>query len=269
MQIGGTWVNDPALYPLTPTSQGGTGEWSSFTGPMDVGVAPPNWSGWAAEASGVHDEFYRALFRNLKARQAGKGTVYMRPWYEFNGDWMPYSVRNSDIANFKTAWIRMAGIARTEFPQMRLVWGTAASDKGLDLAAAWPGSEYVDVGGIDFYNNYPFVTTQAGFDAKIATGGGKGSLNLLRDFFAARGKPIAINEWSNQGAVRTASQGGGGESPQFIRSFRNWMTANSGTGPGKMLYEVQFNLWADQFEFFNGQTTSLQPLTAEEYRRLF
>lgn len=258
VEIAGTWVNDPALYPL----QRG-GELGAWTKPVDVAVAPPDWQGWQAEADGVHDEFYHRLFANLRTLRAGKGTTYVRPWYEFNGSWMPYHMTNADIPAFKRAWARMAAIARAEFPQVQLVYCASAAT-GSDVYSAFPGTQYVDVGGIDFYNNYPWVNTQEAFDRKADNGAGAYSLNDLQSFYQGQGLPIAINEWSNQGADRTAAQGGGGESPEFIDSMHAWMAAHAGGGAGGLLYELQFNLWSDQFQLFPaGQT--VQPLTAARY----
>ncbi len=262
IEIGGTWLNDPALYTLT-----GSGELANFSGPVDVGIAPPSWSGWQAEANGIHDDFYRQMFTNLRAARAGKGTVYVRPWYEFNGNWMPYSVAPGQEQLFKQAWIRMAGIARAAFPDVKLVLCASAAN-GANVMAAFPGKQYVDVGGIDFYNNWPFVTTQAGFDDKIINGAGAYSLEKLRSFYGSQGVPVAINEWSNQGAQRSTAQGGGGESPQFMNSMYNYIRSHAGSGPGQITYEVLFNLWPAEFQLYPANQT-VQPLTAAEYAKLF
>jgi hypothetical protein len=133
----------------------------------------------------------------------------------------------------------------------------------------YPADADVDVLSIDFYNNYPFCTTSACFADKIENGAGSNSLADLVRLGAQHGDAVLISEWSNQGASRSSSQGGGGESPQFLRDWNAWLRNNAGSGPGKVLGEVQFNLWPDQFEFYNGSSTRLQPQTAEEYRRLW
>ncbi|SDS63944.1 glycosyl hydrolase [Microlunatus soli] len=264
-EIAGTWVNSPELYTLQPG-----GELGAWDKPVDVGISPPDWQGWQAEAAGAHDDFYRQAFATMKKLRDGKGTTYVRPWYEFNGNWMPYAVGGGDTAAFKQAWIRVATIARQEFPGVQLVYCASAAN-GSDVYSAFPGKEYVDVGGVDFYNNYPFVTSQAGFDAKADNAAGAYSLNDLAQFYAQQGLPVAINEWSNQGARRGVAEGGGGESPQFIESMHRWMTAHAGDGTpqaGKLLYEVQFNLWPDQFQLYPADQT-VQPQTAAKYAEVF
>jgi hypothetical protein len=42
--------------------------------------------------------------------------------------------------------------------------------------------------------------------------------------------PIIISEWSNDARP---DEGAGGESPDFMRLWHNWHTANAGTGPAK------------------------------------
>jgi hypothetical protein len=263
--IDGTWINSADAPTLEPG-----GELGNWTQPVDIGVAPPDWQGWAAEANGVHDTYYHQLFAKLAQLRAGRGTTYVRPWYEFNGNWMDWSVGAGDVSAFKAAWIRMAGIARQEFPGVKLVFCASAAN-GSDVYSEFPGQAYVDVGGIDFYNNYPWVTTQAGFDDKADNGAGASSLNDLTSFYAQHGLPVAIDEWGNEGAARSAADGGGGESPQFIDSMHAWMEAHAGVGtagPGQLLYEIYFNLYPDQFQLFPSDQT-VQPQTAAEYARLF
>lgn len=267
VDIGGTWINDASM----PTMQPGA-EWGSFTGAMDVGLNPPDWQGWAAEAAGVHDAFFRQAFRTLRTLRAGRGTTFVRCWYEFNGNWMTYSAYAGDVANFKAAYTRTAQIFRTEFPEGKFMLGVSASrNSGVDVASYWPADmTLVDALSVDVYNNYPHVTTQAAFDSKIASAAGVNSLEPLRQLAAAKGVPVVISEWGNQGKVNSAANGGGGESPQFMTSMYNWLSTHGGTGPGKVRAEVYFNLWDDQFTLMRGTAaTSLQPLTAQRYRDLW
>ena len=270
VEIVGFWVNDPALYPIGPRIPGcgGCGEHQAWKGPVDMAVAPPSWSSWAKEANGQHDAFWTAVFRKAKALRSGKGTTYIRPWYEYNGDWFPYSVRPGEEAAFRKAFARINAIQDREFPAAKLMLGVSASSN-VSVARTWPSG--VDVLNIDFYNNWPFCTTTACFNDKIENGAGSNSLEDLRRLAKAKGVPIAIGEWSNQGKKQSGGSGGGGESPQFIRDWNTWLRRNAGNGAGKVMYEVQFNLWSDQFELFTAsrKTTPLQPKTAAEYRRLW
>lgn len=263
VEIGGTWVNDPALYPFTAGGPGA--EYATYNGPMDIGMVSPDWVSWAYEASGGHNTFWTNMFSALATKRAGKGTCWVRPWWEFNGNWYAHSVTSSDIANFKTAWNVVAGIARTQFPAVKMMIGAAASN-GVSVADCWPTAT-VDALSIDFYNMWPWVTTQAGFDDKIENGAGVSSLEDLRRLAESKGVPVVISEWGNQGKVLPANEGGGGESPGFVDSFHAWLTAHAGTGPGQVIYEVYFNQWDDQFTLFTGPGANpLQPVTAAQYK---
>jgi len=129
-------VADPALYPLGPPVAGcaGCGELRDWTGPLDIGMAPSEWTSWAAEAAGKHDAFWRSMLRNARTMRAGKETTYLRPWYEYNGDWMRYSVKPGEEASFKAAWNRVARIAQSEFPEAVMVLGTLGGWLGRGLA---------------------------------------------------------------------------------------------------------------------------------------
>lgn len=255
--IAGTWMNDATL----PTIKAG-GEYAAFNGAMDIGLTPPTWPGWAGEAAGANDSFYEQAFTAMNTLRAGKGTTYVRLWYEFNGTWMSWTVHNdTEAAYFKTAWNRIAAIARARFPGVKLTLGAAAAN-GYAVSSCWPTAT-VDALSIDFYNNWPFTTTQAGFDSKIVSAAGANSLENLRQLAYTKGVPVIISEWANCG--NPGDGGGGGESTAFIDAMWSWISTNAGSGPGNVLAELYFNGW-DQFRLLNiGQGATMQPTTAARY----
>lgn len=276
VEIGGTWIDNPAVYPLGPkiAGCGGCGEWENFVGAMDIAVTPPNKEieSWAAEAAGAHDEHFRQTFRAIKKAREGKGQVFLRIWHEYNGHWYDYSVRTQeDAKHFKTAFNNVATIAREEIPEAKIMLSTGAAHKPgyPTVAETYPDDSLVDGLSVDFYNEWDFCTDQACFDKKIEDGGGLNSLADLQRLGKKHGDPILISEWSNHGGVRPQNEGGGGESPGFMRAWHSWLKKNAGNKPGQVLGEVQFNLWPDKFEFFDGASSRLHPQTVEEYRRLW
>lgn len=268
LELVATWVNDPALYPLGPklANCGGCGQYETWQGAIDVAANVPDWQGWSAEASGVHDAFWRSLGKNLAKYRTGKGTTYLRIYHEYNGTWYPWSVKSADRAAFITAWQRTAGIIRSEFPAVKMMLGTAAAN-GYTVADAWPAG--VDVMSVDFYNEWPWCADAACFDSKIENAAGANSLADLQRLAKAKGVPILVSEWASAGQPRAASDGGGGDAPAFMSSFYGWLKANAGTGPGQVLGEVYFNVpgYAARFEIYGGQ--AVQPKAAAEYRRLW
>ena len=91
-------------------------------------------------------------------------------------------------------------------------------------------------------------------------------LDLHREIAAAHGVPFAVSEWSNNGDPKDV--GKGGEAPEYVRLMNAWFRQHAGDpkhpAPGKLLYEIHFNL-QDQFEFL---PTQFQPETAKAYRTL-
>lgn len=274
VEILGTWIDDAAVYPFGRSIPGcgGCGELRGWRGPVDVAVAPARWYGWSAEARGRNDAFWRATARNLAKTRAGKGTTYVRPYYEFNGDWFPYSVRKGQEKTFVKAWERVARIFRSEFPGVKMMLGTAAAGHGKRISVAKAYPRGVDVLSIDYYNEWPFCTSKRCFAKKIKSGGGVNSLERLRKLAAKKGDPVMISEWGNAGRKRGKGFGGGGESPAFMSAWHSWLRKHAGTGRGKVIGEVYFNIggYEARFELHtNGRTTTVMPKTAARYRQLF
>ena len=267
-EIAGTWVNSTDIWSVQPGFE--LGNWSK---PIDLAANVPDWQGWQAEANGVHDGYWRAFAQNLKKYRGGKGTTYVRIYHEYNGDWYPWTVTAADQANFKTAWTRTANIIKTEFPQAKMMLGSAAAGGNgrINVADAWPTG--VDVLSIDWYNEWGHCTTDACFQDKIENGAGANSLADLTRLAKAKGVPVMISEWGNAGQVRPASGGGGGEAPAVMQSMHTWLKANAGTGPGQVVGEVYFNIggYDARFELFlNGSTANgVQPVTAAKYKELW
>lgn len=263
VEIGGVWQYSSDLKDLQP----GAGHWA-WQAPLDVAVVPEDFANWKAEAEGAHDEFWRQTFRNAKALRQGRGTTYVRPYWEYNGDWYKWSVRTSnDAADFKRAWARMAVIFRQELPSGKLMLGTSASDR-IAVSETYPDD--VDVLSIDFYNNYPHVATQYGFDRKIESGSDPNSLMDLMRLAKEKGDPVLISEWSNVGPAR---EGGGGDAPKFVEAFHDFVADNCGQGPGQVIGEIIFNFPShDVGQFWmweNGRMNPSQSRTAARYRELF
>jgi hypothetical protein len=262
VEIGTTWVNDPALYPIGPkiSGCGGCGEWAGFAGPLSISASPSNWQGWAAEAGGANDTFWTQLARNARTLRAGKGQVYLNPYYEFNGDWMPYSVARTTQgqADFQKAFARTSAILRKEFPGVKVVINPAAGRTVPD--AMWPAPSAFDVVGIDTYNEWPFCGTASCTGTQISR------VEVLRLQAAARSKPIAFPEWGNSAVASSA--GGGGESPAFIDAFHGYLSEHAGTGAGQVLYETYFNItgYTQRFELY---PNTAQPQTAARYVQRF
>ena len=182
----------------------------------------------------------------------------MRPYYEFNGDWFRYSVRRGEEKKFVKAWERVARIFRAELPGVKMMLGTAAAGHGKRISVAKAYPRGVDVLSIDYYNEWPFCRTKTCFAEKIKTGGGVNSLERLRRLAAKKGDPVMISEWANAGRRRHSRSGGGGESVAFMSAWHSWLDKHAGTGRGRVLGEIYFNIdgYDARFELrVKGRTT--------------
>jgi hypothetical protein len=275
VQIGQTWPNTPDAWGINPAV---ANSWSGFQGPMSLsysagpdwvdpstGQTLTGWRNWATVANGGNDAWWRAAAKKVKALRAGRGTTYVSPFYEFNGDWMDWSVTRTTqgYADFKAGWARVAAIWRQEFPGVKLVLPAAMS---RDVPAAMiPDPSTYDLGGGTIYNAWPWEANGATTMQR---------LEAFRQQIAAAGKPFGITEWAN--AANPNEQGGGGDAPGFITAMHDWMVQHAGTGAGQLVFETFFNIpgYALDHELihWNGsavQVSTTQPQTAAKYRDLF
>lgn len=274
VEIGQTWPNTPDAWGIDPAV---SDSWAGFQGPMSISYSPgadwvnaagqtlTGWRNWATVASGGNDEWWTAAAKRVKALRAGKGTTYISPFYEYNGDWMEWSVTRTaqGYADFKAGWKRVADIWRREFPQAKLVLPAACS---RDVPAAMlPDPSTYDMGGGTTYNAWPW-------EANGATAMQR--LEVARQRAAAVGKPFGITEWANSANPNEA--GGGGDGLGFISAMHSWMQQHAGTGSGQLVFEAFFNIPGYPLDHelihWNGSAVSVsttQPQTAAKYRELF
>jgi len=102
-------------------------------------------------AAGVHDAYLVDWARGIAAAD---GPVYLRPFPEMNGDWVPW---NGDPDGFRAAWVHMTAVfAREGADNVRWVWSPNVTDEPRTeanrLEHYYPGSEHVDVLAFSGYN---------------------------------------------------------------------------------------------------------------------
>lgn len=269
VEIAGTWNDNYASqereWSLMPSFS--FGSWQGNLDDAVGGIYKDRGESWAAAADGAYDVRWRNTLVNLADAWKGRpGTLYIRFAHEFNGEWYPWSVKGSEAEDFKTAWKRFRSLQREIFPAAKLVFCPTAETSGslsLDWRKAFPGRDQVDVVSVDYYNQWPFVSTVAEFgpamDRTDALGAPRG-LERHRQFAESVGEPFAISEWSSNALQ--------GDSPAFMSELHKWLTAHAGRAAGQVLYEIQFN--APGFSgAYHLYPTTLQPQATATYRRLW
>lgn len=254
---------------------------------MDVGFESHDWSGsmdlcigsftgagetWAQAASGAYDAMWTASLNKAKERwtRISRGILYLRFAHEMNGNWFAWQVRDSEVADFRTAWQRFYSLKQSIFPEAQLVFSTNSSTSGFsyDWQTLWPGDAYVDVYSTDWYG---FAYKAAIVDGQLFdAGGGPVGLEQHRQFAYNHGKPFAISEWGvSHDSYST------GDDANYIQYMFDFARANGGTEAGNLLYEVYFNLTHGyenaQFQIFypDDQSHGNNPLSAARYKQTF
>lgn len=215
VEITATWADaDPSLQTQLPLLRRGEefGEWDRD---LDLAIgAIGEDETWSEAADGAYDaRWRRSLTTMARLWDDRPGTLYIRFAHEMNGDWYPWAVTADDRDDFITAWKRFRALQQEVFPESQLVFCLTREsvDSGIDWRETFPGAEYVDVLGVDYYNQYPYVDSVAEFDASATEtdewGGPKG-IQGYQDFAREQGLPLAFPEWGGNATE--------GDAPAFI-----------------------------------------------------
>jgi len=199
---------------------------SSIPSNFHVSAAVPMLSiaGWdpygaydmAKAASGDYDQYYKNIATALSKGPAP--VLSVRFGWEMNGNWYPWSAGgpngyNNTHANYIATFQRMANIFREIIPGVQIEYCTnyaynptysPASGTPLDY---WPGSKYVDIISMDFYES------NIG-DWNTIQSGGTYNLNWLTTYAKQQGVKVGISEWG-------ASKDDG----SFVASAASWMNS--------------------------------------------
>jgi len=179
----------------------------------------------ATLADGAAGKF-DALFRNYAEQlvKHGFGKSVVRIGWEFNADWYPWAAKHdpeSWIAYWRRAVTTMRSVPGADF---KFDWCAAGGWSSFRAEKAYPGDEYVDIIGLDFYNslgnNSGNVTAQQRWDIRKKAPHG---LDWHRSFATAHDKPMSYPEWGT-GSGRDGR--GGDDDPFFIEQMAAWMAGN-------------------------------------------
>lgn len=102
-------------------------------------------------ADGAYDGYLRSWATGLAA---ASGTVYLRPFPEMNGTWVPW---NGEPEALVAAWRRMTALFdEAGATNVRWVWGPNVTDEprtdGNRMERYYPGADHVDVLALSGYN---------------------------------------------------------------------------------------------------------------------
>jgi Glycosyl hydrolase family 26 len=239
-QFAGTWVISQPLFP-------------------DSG---PDKGNLASCAAGDYDYHWRAFGRWLVAQ--GRGNTFVRLGWEFNGSWFAWSA--VDPAQWISCFRHASVALRQGSPTVRIDWNFNAHSS-TDVAnafALYPGDQYVDVIGVDAYDQYPPSTTSAAFDQQCdGVDGLCGAISFAR----AHNKLFSVPEWGVVGSGSKAASVGqaGGDNPLYISEMRTLFVNNADI----LAYEAYFNDSNPGNVMSSLNDPDLNPQSSAEYRALW
>ncbi len=193
----------------------------------DVPMLPRTGGATLSEGStGDYNQYFVTLATSLVA--GGQGSSILRLGWDFN--WSGHA------DEFDAYWQQIVTAMRSvRGANFQFEWNpTGPVNAAGNLENYYPGSSYVDLIGLDVFDNAPgsYPGTAAEF-TKIETE--PYGLNWLATFAAEQGKPVTIPEWgvgpgvSNNGApvFESGAVTSGGDDPSFINDMAGWMAAHN------------------------------------------
>ena len=224
------WANmDGAGGNLNYLSQeyGGTG----YTLSIGVPIIPTGSGGAAAGtlaqgATGAYNSYFVTLGQTLVA--GGLSNAYLRLGWEFDGSWTAWAATTPGAEASFAGYFQQIVTAMRSVPgeQFRFVWNpdaAAFTQPGYSVAAAYPGNSYVNVIGLDAYDQ-SWATPQTPTNAWASTD--LPALTAAAQFASSNGKPLAFGEW---GVAIRGDGHGLGDDPNFINQMVAWMRSNNVT----------------------------------------
>jgi len=165
-----------------------------------------------AGAAGDYTAYARTLAQNLVNAGLGDSIIRLSP--EANGTWNSDSLGTTPAqwALWDQFW-RQTVLAMRSVPgaNFKFDWCIAALYRALPLSEIYPGSDVVDIIGIDAYDTGNIGNTAAARWNEALNG--PDGIQAVVNFAAAQGKPISIPEW---GVSPVDQSEGFGDDPTFV-----------------------------------------------------
>ena len=228
-----------------------------WTGEVSIGL--PMWaSGENAGTcnSGANDGHMTAVAGAIAA--AGFPDAYLRLGWEMDGSWFgDINGAWQDPAGWVQCWRRWHSAIKSVSPDFKLVWNPNFESNtgagGFDVRTVWPGDEYVDAAGPDYYD-WNFDP-----DATSFNGAPKGINRWVEFVVNEHHKPFVMPEWG----LNTPN--GGGDDPAFVNQVFDVLDQLK--AGGNLAYASYFSLSdADTPCVFEVHVNGCNPASSEAYR---
>ena len=207
----------------------------------------PNNGTLAAAARGDYNDHYLQAARTLAKFRPQDAEIYIRTGWEFNGSWFPWAA-NGKTQDFIGAFRQFVAAYRSVSNRFVFEWNVNIADGGPDPTSAYPGDDYVDIIGMDFYWDtkwYPADPAKA-WNQMLKS---KYGLQWHQNFAAAHNKRTAYSEWGVMS-----------DNASFIQNANAWFAS----------HDVVYQTYWNSNSAFKGKLSDGQyPQAAEAYRSAF
>lgn len=234
----------------------------------------------ACGAKGEYNEHFRRLAERLI--KYGLGDSILRIGWEWNGGWYAWRARD-DPASYAAYWRQIVSTMRSVHgaENLRFCWNPTICWTGFPVEQAWPGDEFVDLVGLDVYdqsyakNTYPWPTNASPAEImavqqltweEVILNGDKG-LAFWKAFAERHGKLFCIPEW---GVHCPRDKHGGGDNPYFVEQMHRFIHNPS----NHIFFHCYFDVQAVDGHHqlspgLSGAETNEFPRSAAVFRELF
>ena len=195
---------------------------SGFQMIWGVPMLPNDGSGsLATGATGAYDHYFETLAQELVG--AGQGNSVIRLGWEFNGGWFPWAAAANPTA-FIDYWRQIVTTMRAvPGSNFQFEWNPTIGSQQIAPDKVWPGSQYVDIVGLDLYDaQWPALQSPAAQWNTFLTE--PYGLDWLASFGASMDKPLALPEW---GLWNDGSPEGSGDNTSFIDQVNSWINTHN------------------------------------------
>jgi hypothetical protein len=211
---------------------------------------------WQRCLNGSLDRYFLDIGRALHSK--GLGSAIIRLGWEANGSGFPWKIREN-VSEYKTCFQRQVRLLRSVAPGLQIDWTMRKATEGRHGAhMLYPGDQFVDIIGVNYYDWWPAARTQRDWDAAYSSTyqGGPRGLGTWLAFARSRGKKLSVPEWG----VATGA-GAGGDNPFYVQKMHETFRRNASS----IAYEGYFNC-GDRHRLY---PNTLFPRSSAAYRQFW
>lgn len=221
------WLGKRADGVQLHTGRAGWGDWNSSIGWLVAlwrGVDRPiYWSipliaqgaTLADAGAGKYNASYVNAARTLAYGYPDASKIYVRTGWEFNGNWQPWAAAGKE-AHYRAAYRQFVASFRSVSSRFVFEWTPNIGDLGMNPENAYPGDDFVDIIGMDFYYNHQWDPAD-GVKAFVHRRDEKYGLAWHQAFAKRHGKRTAYAEW---GVSRNSDA-------SYVQAVGNWFATHN------------------------------------------